>query len=95
MKFSPVGGTIGIRICQLADGLSVKISNQGEEIPPKVRQHLFDKFYQGDASHATNGNGLGLAIVKRIVDLHGGKIAVRSSDKGSTFEVILQNENRG
>lgn len=95
MKFSPVGGTIGIRICQLADGLSVKISNQGEEIPPKVRQHLFDKFYQGDASHATNGNGLGLSIVKRIVDLHGGKIAVRSSDKGSTFEVILQNENRG
>lgn len=89
IKFSPVGGTVEVRIRQLADHLSVKISNQGKEIPPEARQHLFDKFYQGDASHATSGNGLGLAIVKKIVELHGGTIVVRSSDKGSTFEVLL------
>lgn len=46
-------------------------------------------FYQADGSHKTAGNGLGLPIVKRIVDLHGGAITVRSSDKGSTFEVVL------
>lgn len=90
IKFSPEGGTVEVRIRQTADGLSVKIANQGEEIPPNVRQHIFEKFYQGDASHSVSGNGLGLAIVKKIVDLHGGNIAVRSSDKGSTFEVVLR-----
>lgn len=90
IKFSPVGGTVEIRIHQLADCLSIKISNQGDEIPREARQHIFDKFYQSDLSHATTGNGLGLAIVKKIVDLHCGKISVRSSDKGSTFEVILK-----
>lgn len=92
IKFSPVGGTVEIRIRQLSDSLSIKISNQGKEILPETRQHLFDKFYQGDPSHSTSGNGLGLAIVKKIIDLHSGNIIVRSSDKGSTFEVILNNK---
>lgn len=92
IKFSPVGGKIEIRIKQTGVSLSVKISDQGSGMSPETKEHIFDKFYQGDLSHSTNGNGLGLAIVKKIVDLHGGNISVLSSDKGSTFEVILKDK---
>ena len=89
IKFSPEGGTITIRVKKSADHLSVKISDQGPGIPPEAKARIFDKFYQGDASHAAAGNGLGLAIVKKIVDLHRGNVSVLSSDKGSIFEVSL------
>lgn len=92
VKFSPIGGKIEIRIKQTADSLSVKISDQGGGISPETKEHIFDKFFQGDLSHSTSGNGLGLAFVKKIIDLHGSTISVLSSDKGSTFDVILKNK---
>lgn len=92
VKFSPVSGKIEIRIKQIGSKLSVKISDQGCGMSPETKEHIFDRFYQGDLSHSTNGNGLGLAIVKKIVDLHDGNIVVHSSDKGSTFEIILKNK---
>lgn len=92
IKFSPIGGEITISAKQADGKLSVRLSNQGEKIRPETMEHIFDKFYQGDLSHATAGNGLGLAIVKKIIDLHGGHIYVQSSEMGSTFEVILNNK---
>ncbi|MBR1390310.1 MAG: HAMP domain-containing histidine kinase [Lachnospiraceae bacterium] len=92
IKFSPENGDIEIRIKQNESQLSVKITNEGEEIGPEAKAHIFDKFYQGDTSHSTAGNGLGLAIVKKILDLHEGKVSVLSSDKSSTFEVKLNNK---
>ena len=55
-----------------------------------TRTRIFEKFYQGDNAHATEGNGLGLALVKRIVDLCGGKITVTSApNEGACFSVYL------
>ncbi len=56
----------------------------------EVQKHIFEKFYQGDASRKAGGNGLGLALVKRILDLCKGSICVCSMpSQGATFVVEL------
>ena len=60
-----------------------------------LSDRIFEKFYQVDSSHATEGNGLGLAIVKKIVELHGGTISVESKvGEGSSFKVKLSKNNK-
>lgn len=89
IKFSPNGRKIEVTISQNSEKTCVSVSNEGEPIPVDVQAHIFDRFYQGDKSHATAGNGLGLSIAKKIIDLHGGEIKVESTSKHSMFEIIL------
>ena len=90
IKFTPVNGTIACILKQSAGWIKVIISDNGVGMPEDVQKHIFDKFYQGDKSHSSEGNGLGLALAKRIIDLCGGTIEVQSEcEKGSTFTVKL------
>ena len=89
VKFVPVEGIVALEIVEKEDTVCVKISNTGIEIPPEKLDKIFNKFYQVDESHASQGNGIGLAIVKRIVALHNGKINVNSENGITAFTVIL------
>lgn len=90
IKFSPENETIDITIKAFREHLIFSFTNKGETIPVPALSHIFDKFYQADTSHATQGNGLGLAIVQKIVTLHEGTIKASCSDTNDiTFEVIL------
>lgn len=90
IKFSPAHGRIEIRMEQIDGRNSVTFSNQGPKIPSETVAHIFEKFYQGDSSHTTDGNGLGLSIAKRIVELHSGTIRLMHSEPDEiTFEVCL------
>ena len=94
VKFTSKNGRIDVslKIAQDTKNRTVTctISDNGCGMDETTRAHLFERFYQGDTSHAQEGNGLGLALCKRIVDLHGGTIRVKSApDKGSTFTVTL------
>lgn len=89
-KFTEPGGTVGITLESRSGGAAVSVTDSGCGMTEETIRHIFDKFYQGDTSRATQGNGLGLALTKRIVDMVGGEIRVQSAPgEGSTFTVTI------
>ena len=88
VKFTPDGGTIGLSLKTEGSSVIVQVRDTGCGIKPETGMHIFEKFYQGDTSHAAQGNGLGLALVKRVVDILSGEIGVQSVyGQGSVFTV--------
>jgi len=91
VKFTGKGGKICVSVQEVGGMPVVSVSDTGVGISAETGARIFDKFYQGDTSHAAEGNGLGLALVKKVIDLIGGEISVRSEiGKGSTFTVKLK-----
>ncbi|MBP3569850.1 MAG: HAMP domain-containing histidine kinase [Lachnospiraceae bacterium] len=93
VKFCKEQGKVAVSVKKEEDSVLVSVSDEGCGISPEVGTHMFEKFYQGDTSHATQGNGLGLALVKRVIDIVGGDIHVQSvPGEGTTFRVRLELE---
>ena len=91
IKFTEPGGKLGLSLHAEQGRAVVRVSDTGCGISQEVGRRMFDKFYQGDTSHAVQGNGLGLALVKRVIDITGSEISVESEiGKGSTFTVRLR-----
>ena len=96
IKFSPGGGEIAVKLWREESTLNISVQDHGPGMDGNVAAHVFDKFYQGDRSHAAEGNGLGLAIVRRVVELCGGTVHLTTApDQGSVFLVALPAEGSG
>ncbi len=90
VKFSPNGGTVKIRLAKKLKKLIFTVEDQGPGLTEEAQKHIFDKFYQGDASHKQEGNGLGLALVKRILTIEQGQITAENRPEGGCrFTVML------
>ncbi len=89
IKFAYENTVIEVSINKNAKGLEVTVSNDGDTIPKESMDRIFDRFYQSDASHSTEGNGVGLAVAKKIIDLHKGTIEVKSENNHTVFTVFL------
>ncbi|HXS93646.1 MAG TPA: ATP-binding protein [Candidatus Limnocylindrales bacterium] len=95
-KYTPSGGSVEVGV-EARDGLAIAyVSDTGIGIDASDLPHVFDRFWRADKarSREQGGAGLGLSIAKWIVEMHGGRISVRSElGKGSTFEISVPTEN--
>lgn len=90
IKFSPDGSVITTRLEKTDNGVLVTIQDQGIGMTELQKHHIFDKFYQADTAHKSEGNGLGLAISQKIIQLSQGTITVESEPgQGSVFYIKL------
>jgi len=103
MKFTPEGGKVSVQLSVSSDQLPtqklitdhcllITVRDSGIGIPQDRLPHIFDRFYQVDASRTREheGTGIGLALTKELVELHRGTISVESAEGfGATFVVQL------
>ena len=90
VKFTPVGSTVKVKLYKENGNIIFTVDDEGEGISEEALERIYDKFYQADSSHKSEGNGLGLSLVKRILDIYGGEIAVKNLDVcGCRFTVKL------
>ena len=93
LKFTPTGGKITINSSISGAFLNISVTDTGNGIPKEALPHIFERFYQIDASRQggeKHGAGLGLAIVREIIQTHGGHVIVKSQvGQGSEFIVSL------
>ena len=92
IKFTPHGGRVTVRLTE-EDGLArIEVSDTGIGIPDEEREKLFERFFRSQTAleRQIQGTGLGLYISKAIVEAHGGRIGVQSTEgEGTTFVVEL------
>jgi signal transduction histidine kinase len=95
VKFGGEGRWVGLRAESGAAGrreVRITVEDRGLGIPPSEQRRLFEPFFRGEQalSRQIHGSGLGLSLVKRIVDAHGGAMAVTTTPgRGSAFTLIL------
>ena len=90
IKFSPDNGNIIMRLYMQDSKIIFTIEDEGPGIPEDCIKYIYNKFYQIDVSHKSEGNGLGLSLVKKILDISDGEIFVNNKEiKGTIFKVIL------
>ena len=92
VKFSPAGSAVDVD-CETSESEAiVRITDQGEGIPPEFLPHVFERFRQADGSRtrAFSGLGLGLALVKSFVEAHGGTVIANSKGEGQGSAFIIK-----
>jgi signal transduction histidine kinase len=92
VKFTPEGGRVSLLAVPADGAVEVAVRDTGIGIAPEDQEAIFEEFRQasGDTSGKREGTGLGLALARKFVELHGGKIRVKSEvGQGSTFTFTL------
>ena len=92
VKYSPVGGRIGIRVARRDERVVVDVMDEGPGIPRDERERIFEPFFQGrvPAGRHVRGTGIGLSVVHECVEAHGGNVGVRMRPTGgSHFRITL------
>jgi len=97
IKFTPAGGAVTVRTTGVAgaDRIVIEVTDTGPGISEADQPHIFEKFYQTDASttRAHGGAGLGLAIARDLATILGGTLSLRSTpSEGTTFSLTLPTE---
>lgn len=96
VKFTPNNEEIIVNIYDRENSACISVKNTGIGIPKDKLDTIFEEFSQVDKtlSRNTEGSGIGLSIVKNLVELHGGKIEVKSEENKETEFIITLNKNK-
>lgn len=92
VRYTPEDGAVEVNLGNRAAVAAVSVSDNGEGIPSRDIERIFERFYRVDAarSRATGGTGLGLSIVRHVAESHGGEVSVESElGVGSTFTITV------
>ena len=90
LKYVNRNGTVDIELNAENGFAQLRVHNTGTPIPEEELPHLFERFYRVDRARSAGGYGLGLSIAQSIVEAHGGRITVSSSNAaGTTFTAII------
>ena len=90
LKYTPSGGTINVKLTNKGNEVVLAVEDTGMGICESDIPHIFERFYRTEQSRSTPGNGLGLGLVRGIVNMHGGRVEVKSvAGRGSIFRVYL------
>ncbi|SDS99162.1 PAS domain S-box-containing protein [Nocardioides scoriae] len=92
VKFSPPDGVVGVEVETTPDVVLVSVRDQGPGLPADQLEHVFERFHQATGGDATDrgGTGLGLTITRAIVQQHGGRVWVESTEgEGARFTFSL------
>ncbi len=89
IKFCRGSSTVTVNVDKSDYFFEVSIENESEPLGEEQLGRIFDKFYQADESHSTEGSGIGLAIVKKIVSLHNGKVNAKCENGKMTVSVKI------
>jgi two-component system OmpR family sensor kinase len=88
VKFTEPGNAIQVRAFEDSDQVLVEIADKGFGIPETEQEHVWEELYRGEQARGLPGSGLGLTIVKAIIEIHGGRIALRSRPNRGTVVTI-------
>jgi heavy metal sensor kinase len=89
IKYGPEGGRVDIRMFATGSSVVIDVSDNGPGIPPQREALIFERFYRGSTSGASDGVGLGLSIAKRALDAFGGRLHLERATRGCTFRITL------
>ncbi len=92
LKFTAPDDAVEVRALEDGRAIIVEVADTGQGVAPEDLHNIFEELYRGSNARGVEGSGLGLALARRIVELHGGEIAVRSrrdEPRGTVFTLRL------
>ncbi len=92
LKFTSVQDSVEVRALEDGKAIIVEVADTGPGIAPDDLRSVFEELYRGANARGVEGSGLGLALAQRILELHGGQIAVRSHQlepRGTVFTLRI------
>ncbi len=82
LKYGREHGTVSLRCVRAGEDVLIEVCDDGQGIPPAVREQVFERFYRHSRTASSAGSGLGLSIAREIVRSHGGRIDIDDGPDG-------------